>query len=94
MVTAAALSGEVDRTRRPVAVLARTVAEPAGFTGRWLRAAREPAAYAHDLYANLRTLDAAGAAEILIEAVPADEAWLAIGDRLTRAVHAEDDDRD
>ena len=54
----------------------------------------DPAPYAHDLYANLRTLDAVGAAEILIEAVPEDDAWLAIADRLTRAVHAEDDDRD
>ena len=37
--------------------------------------------------------DAVGAAEILIEAVPEDDAWLAIADRLTRAVHAEEDDR-
>jgi L-threonylcarbamoyladenylate synthase len=94
LVEAGALLDEIDGARGPEAVLARTVAEPAGFTGRWLRAAREPAAYAHDLYANLRTLDNVGATEILIEAIPSDDAWLAIGDRLTRAVHAEDDDRD
>lgn len=94
LVPAEALRQELARMPGPHAVLARSHAEPPDFQGRWLRAARDPAAYAHDLYANLRTLDAAGAAEILIEAVPGNDAWLAIGDRLTRAVHAEDDDRD
>jgi L-threonylcarbamoyladenylate synthase len=51
-------------------------------------------AYAHDLYANLRTLDAANADVILIEAVPDGDDWLAVRDRLTRATHGEDDDRD
>ncbi len=45
----------------------------------------EPAAYARALYAALRELDAAGAERILVEAVPACEAWAAIADRLTRA---------
>jgi L-threonylcarbamoyladenylate synthase len=49
-------------------------------------------AYAHDLYANLRALDAMGAAEIAIEDVPATEAWSAVRDRLVRATHGEDDD--
>ena len=52
------------------------------------------AAYAHDLYANLRALDNANADAILVEAVPPDDEWLAIRDRLERATRGEDDDRD
>jgi L-threonylcarbamoyladenylate synthase len=77
-----------------VAVLARTVARPSDFRDIWLQAPTGAAAYAHDLYANLRTLDAANADVILIEAVPDDEDWLAVRDRLTRATRGEDDDRD
>ena len=62
------------RARRPlrcVAVLARTVA-PQG-VARWIAAPPDAIGYAHDLYANLRALDAMGAAEILIEDVPASD---------------------
>ena len=46
---------------------------------------RPPAGqYAHDLYANLRTLDKAGCEQILVQDVP-EESWDAIRDRLTRA---------
>jgi L-threonylcarbamoyladenylate synthase len=51
----------------------------------WINAGRRPDAYAHDLYANLRTLDTAGCAQILVQDVPVDERWAAIRDRLTRA---------
>jgi L-threonylcarbamoyladenylate synthase len=51
----------------------------------WINAGRRPDAYAHDLYANLRTLDTAGCARILVQEVPGDERWVAIRDRLTRA---------
>jgi len=94
LVEARALRGEAAAARGRLAVLARTLDAPAAFEGTWRRAPHDPAPYAHDLYANLRMLDAVGATEILIEAVPEDDAWLAITDRLTRAVHAEDDDRD
>ena len=77
-----------------VAVLARTVARPADFTDVWLQAPAGAAAYAHDLYANLRALDAANADVILIEAVPGGDDWLAVRDRLARATRGEDDDRD
>ncbi len=77
-----------------IAVLARTLAPPAGFAGAWITAGATVAAYAHDLYAHLRTLDAAEARVIVIEAVPDDDAWLAVRDRLARATHGEDDDRD
>lgn len=77
-----------------VAVLARAVPRPVDFTGSWIAAPAAPDAYAHDLYANLRALDAAGADEILIEAPPSDPAWFAVQDRLDRAAHRNDDDRD
>jgi L-threonylcarbamoyladenylate synthase len=75
-----------------VAVLARTVARHEDFAGIWVAAPKEAAAYAHDLYGNLRSLDTAGADAILIEAVPAGEAWLAVRDRLERATRGENDD--
>jgi L-threonylcarbamoyladenylate synthase len=84
-VAAKSLAQEGLRPGRLIAVLARTVARPVGFTGMWISAPSAAAAYAHDLYANLRTLDAAGATSILVEDVPDDAAWLAVRDRLSRA---------
>ena len=46
-----------------------------------------PAGFAHDLYAALRTLDAADADVILVECPPLDAAWQGINDRLRRAAH-------
>jgi L-threonylcarbamoyladenylate synthase len=77
-----------------VAVLARTIARPVEFSGVWIAAPEDAARYAHDLYANLRTLDAAEADDILIEAPPDAPEWLAVADRVTRAAHGDDDDRD
>ena len=77
-----------------VAVLARTLALPDEFDGVWIAAPREPDAYAHDLYANLRALDGADADAILIEDVPDEAQWLAVRDRLARRRRGEDDDRD
>ncbi len=50
--------------------------------------------YAHDLYANLRALDASGAREILVEKLPDGSEWDAVHDRLGRAVvgSGEDDE--
>jgi L-threonylcarbamoyladenylate synthase len=77
-----------------LAVLARAPERRPSQGLRWLAAPPDAASYAHDLYANLRALDAAGADLIMIEDVPDDGAWLAIRDRLTRATRGEDDDRD
>ncbi len=74
------------------AVLARTAPRPRGHRGAWITAPSSPVNYAHDLYANLRALDASGAGAILIEAVPGNPTWLAVHDRLTRATHGDDDD--
>ena len=65
-------------------VLARS-APPAGFAGVWVALPDEPQAYAQQLYAALRALDARQLDEILLEAVPDELAWLAVKDRLTRA---------
>ena len=74
-----------------VAVLARGVRAPDGFDGTWLAAPADPAGYAHDLYANLRALDACGADLIVVEHPPADPAWEAVRDRLSRAAAGTDD---
>ncbi|MBU6210645.1 MAG: threonylcarbamoyl-AMP synthase [Gammaproteobacteria bacterium] len=77
-----------------VAVLARSAPETrmASARGaislpvrRWLQAPASSAAYAHDLYANLRSLDKENAARILIEQVPTSPEWDAVRDRLSRA---------
>ena len=41
--------------------------------------------YAHELYTNLRALDAQNVTQILVEAPPRSPAWTAINDRLARA---------
>jgi L-threonylcarbamoyladenylate synthase len=55
----------------------------------WINAGRRAEVYGRELYVNLRTLDKSGAREILVEEVPAGEAWDAIRDRLRRAASAE-----
>ncbi|MCB1894292.1 MAG: threonylcarbamoyl-AMP synthase [Zoogloeaceae bacterium] len=77
---AAAAAGHGER----VAVLARAPM-PADFDGIWLRGPHSADAFARALYADLRALDAAGCARILVETPPPDEAWRAIRDRLERA---------
>jgi L-threonylcarbamoyladenylate synthase len=51
----------------------------------WITASSDPGRYGHDLYANLRTLDASGAKRIVVEAPPLLPAWEAVNDRLARA---------
>jgi len=69
---------------RRVAVLARGPAR-ASAASQWLEAAESPGAYAHDLYAFLRAMDAEAVDLILVEAPPRDAAWEAVNDRLGRA---------
>lgn len=68
------------------AVLAREAMRPRHFIGRWINAPQDAAGFAHDLYANLRALDAAAAGSILVESLPEDGDWDALRDRLGRAV--------
>src|SRR5215471_14246359 len=65
-----------------IAVLAHSVTQPPLFEGTWF-----DAPYAHDLYANLRALDARAADEIWIETPPDGPEWSAVRDRLRRATH-------
>ena len=79
------LARSFSRMGKRVAVLARSARQPmlAGLV--WIGAPDASADYAHDLYANLRQLDAAGCDVMLVEAAPATAAWSAVSDRLARA---------
>jgi L-threonylcarbamoyladenylate synthase len=79
---------------RRIAVLAQRLPLKSHMYVTWINAGRRPAQYAHDLYANLRTLDKAGCEQILVQAVPDDERWDAIRDRLTRAASRIEDGGD
>ncbi len=70
-----------------IAVLAHSIAQPPSFEGVWFDAPAHNAAYAQELYANLRALDALAADEIWIEAPPDGPEWSAVRDRLRRATH-------
>ncbi len=79
------LAATLVREGKRVAVLARSALQPlvSGIT--WIAAPSDAAAYAHDLYAHLRTLDAAGCDAILVEQLPQRPEWVAVNDRLGRA---------
>jgi L-threonylcarbamoyladenylate synthase len=68
-----------------VAVLAQRPPRLARANVTWINAGRRVDVYQHDLYANLRSLDKAGAAAILVEEVPDGLPWAAVRDRLARA---------
>jgi L-threonylcarbamoyladenylate synthase len=67
------------------AVLAFAATAAGTQNAHWIVAAPDAIAYAHDLYANLRKLDALKCQRMLIEQPPAGDAWTAILDRLGRA---------
>jgi L-threonylcarbamoyladenylate synthase len=77
-----------------IAVLAHTATPVIAKDLAWHAAPADPTAYAHDLYATLRALDAAGYDLLLVEAPPEASAWLAVADRLERAAcgSGEDDE--
>lgn len=81
---------EVIAAGKRVAVLARGPARASAAT-LWKAAAENPAAYAHDLYADLRSLDTSGADLIVVEAPPAEVVWDAVNDRLARASNRTED---
>ena len=74
-----------------IAVLAREARQPLGAPYVWVSAPAGPDAYAHELYASLRQLDATGCDVILVEQLPAAPEWLAVKDRLTRAAASTDE---
>lgn len=79
--------GKLGRPGSHIAVLAHSVNQPPSFEGTWFDAPSESAAYAQQLYSNLRALDAREADEIWIEAPPDGPDWIAVNDRLRRATH-------
>lgn len=85
---AASLSGGGQR----IAVLAQRLPMKTYETVTWINAGKRAEAFGHDLYANLRTLDKAGCARILVQEVPGDERWDAVRDRIARAAVGAPDD--
>ncbi|MBI2225689.1 MAG: threonylcarbamoyl-AMP synthase [Betaproteobacteria bacterium] len=79
------LAASLTRQGKRVAVLAHGTLQPlfSGLT--WIVAPPDAPVYAHDLYANLRALDAAGCDAILVEKLPQQPEWDAVNDRLGRA---------
>jgi L-threonylcarbamoyladenylate synthase len=79
------LAASLTRQGKRVAVLARGALQPllSGLT--WIAAPHDAKAYAHDLYANLRALDAAECDAMLVEKLPQQPEWAAVNDRLDRA---------
>jgi L-threonylcarbamoyladenylate synthase len=73
------------RQGKRVAVLARHARRPLIDRLTWIAAPETPAGYAHDLYASLRALDAAGCDVMLVEQPPLAVEWAAVRDRLGRA---------
>ncbi len=69
---------------RRVAVLAQRPPRKAQTGVTWINVGRRLDVYQRDLYANLRSLDKAGADLILVEEVPQKPEWVAVQDRLAR----------
>ena len=85
------LHGEIESALRRgerLAVLTHSAAPVAPDRITWRPLPSDAPRYGHALYATLRALDRAGADRILVEAVPATEAWAAVADRLGRAAGA------
>jgi L-threonylcarbamoyladenylate synthase len=67
-------------------VIAHSQPPQAGMPHVWRLLAADPVGYAHELYAALREMDHAGVALIAVEALPDTAGWVAVADRLRRAV--------
>lgn len=100
LVTADALLKRVDECvfqGQTIAVLAFSVSPLRHPAVLWFSAADDATHYAHDLYANLRLLDAAGVDLIVVEMPPDSVEWRAVSDRLGRAAvgsGADDDEHE
>jgi L-threonylcarbamoyladenylate synthase len=82
------VAGKLSATGQRIAVLAMRLPLRTFERVTWINAGTRQEAYAHNLYANLRSLDSAGCARILVQDVPATESWAAVRDRLARAAAA------
>ena len=68
-----------------IAVYARAPLQVANRAVLVQRMPQEPAAVAHELFAVLRALDAAGVQQLWVQTPPQEEAWSGVRDRLQRA---------
>ena len=84
LLSAAALNAAWPAARS-IGVLAPRPAPCANARARWLAMPDDAEGYAHALYASLRELDAAGLDAIWAQDLPAEAAWDAVRDRLSRA---------
>jgi L-threonylcarbamoyladenylate synthase len=82
------LAGDLSGLGHRIAVLAQRPPLRAHQFVTWINGGTRPEAYAHDLYAHLRALDKSACVRILVQAVPGDERWDAVRDRLARAAAA------
>jgi L-threonylcarbamoyladenylate synthase len=92
-----ALADSLSEGGQRIAVLAQRLPLKTYQYVTWINAGKRADVYARDLYANLRTLDKAGCARILVQEVPQDERWDAVRDRLVRAAatdHSGPDEED
>jgi L-threonylcarbamoyladenylate synthase len=80
-----ALAESLSEGGQRIAVLAQRLPLKTYETVTWINAGKRAEAFGHDLYANLRALDRAGCARILVQEVPGEERWDAVRDRLARA---------
>ena len=71
-------------SRRKIALIHYSELPPAHAS---LRLPLDPDAFAHALYAALRTMDGSGADLILVEEPPQGPGWMGVNDRLRRAAH-------
>lgn len=97
LVGASGLPGLLGAAGAPVAELTDVAVlalhpRPKGFAGAWEQLPSDARGYGAELYAALRRLDATSPAEILVEHVPDEPAWLAVRDRLGRAAAPRDGD--
>ena len=79
------LAASLTRQGQRIAVLARSARRPLLPGLAWMAAPQDAHAYAHDLYANLRALDAENCDVLLVESPPRAAEWAAVNDRLDRA---------
>ena len=87
----AMLCQPADTTRRVVLAFGEPPLSPEALaqTGwHWCRAPQKADAYAHDLYARLRDMDAMACDLILLERPPQTPSWQAVNDRIGRAAAA------
>jgi L-threonylcarbamoyladenylate synthase len=80
-----ALAESLSEGGQRIAVLAQRLPMKTYQFVTWINSGKRAESFGHDLYANLRTLDKAGCARILVQEVPGDERWDAVRDRLARA---------